>query len=382
MDKMKTLANLLDRYSFPEDAFFVHRIFQERKIIVYGAGESFHYFKEIVMAIYSYIPSVILDRRFGPGESFEGIPAFPPDQYTPSEHEKQHAVVVICLGNQSYFDDVARTLKQMGFIHIISLNDIYEIHNPFCLPHELEESGFRYYLRCRDHIEFCLNLFADDQSREIYIRCLQTHLQRKPVPIPMSPRHEQYTPEDVPLSRGFSRFVYCGVSVGDMATVFSRIGKVEELVCFEPDPNQYKLIVEYLSAHHDQIAHRITAIPCALFSREGVEPFTYSHTSFGSRILSSGEASIQAVTIDSILYGFKPTIITMDIEGAELEALQGAGNTIRENRPDLAICVYHSPAHLWEIPLYLHRLELGYRFYLRNYTSFVSETVLYAVSKF
>ena len=70
----------------------------------------------------------------------------------------------------------------------------------------------------------------------------------------------------------------------------------------------------------------------------------------------------------------------MDIEGAELEALKGAEKTIRADRPDLGICVYHSPSHLWEIPLYLHGLGVGYRLYLRNYTSLTGETVLYAAA--
>ena len=52
----------------------------------------------------------------------------------------------------------------------------------------------------------------------------------------MSNRDEQYTPEEIPLSRGYSRFLYCGVSVGEMARIFSQVGKVDELVCFEPDP--------------------------------------------------------------------------------------------------------------------------------------------------
>jgi len=67
----------------------------------------------------------------------------------------------------------------------------------------------------------------------------------------------------------------------------------------------------------------------------------------------------------------------MDIEGAELDALKGAENTIRESLPDLAICLYHSPSHLWEIPLFISSLG-DYKFHLRNYTSFISETVLYA----
>jgi FkbM family methyltransferase len=153
---------------------------------------------------------------------------------------------------------------------------------------------------------------------------------------------------------------------------------VDELVCFEPDPNQFRLTAEYVATHHEQLAQRVTAIPCALYSHEAIEPFTYSDTSFGSRILPSGGSWIQAVTIDHVLPVFDPTYIIMDIEGAELEALKGAEKTIRASHPDLAICLYHDPHHLWEIPLYLHNLGLDYRLYMRNYTSFTGETVLYA----
>jgi hypothetical protein len=141
------------------------------------------------------------------------------------------------------------------------------------------------------------------------------------------------------------------------------------------------LTAEYVSNHQELLARRVTAIPCAVYSHVAVEPFTFSDTSFGSRILASGESWIQAVAIDQVLPGFDPTCIIMDIEGAEPEALQGAEKTIRASRPDLAICVYHAPHHLWEIPLYLNGLGLGYRFYLRNYTSFTGETVLYATTE-
>ena len=47
---------MFEHGSFPEGAFYIHTSFQGRKVIVYGAGESFHYFKEVVMRQYGYIP--------------------------------------------------------------------------------------------------------------------------------------------------------------------------------------------------------------------------------------------------------------------------------------------------------------------------------------
>ena len=82
--------------------------------------------------------------------------------------------------------------------------------------------------------------------------------------------------------------------------------------------------------------------------------------------------------MDHVIPNFNPTFISMDVEGSELEALRGAETLMKDSRPDLAICVYHALNHIWDIPLYLNDLCLGYKFYLRNYTSFIAETVLYA----
>jgi FkbM family methyltransferase len=373
------LSRLFTHAGFIPDAFYLHKVFSDRKVIVYGAGESFHYFKETVMRRYGYRPSLIMDIRFSTGDIYEGIPACSPLSYEPTPEDCINALVVVCLGKQKFFDEVVQKLQKMGFKSIISLMDIYEIHNPFCAPDELDKEGFLYYLNRQDAIESCFNMLEDDQSRDIYITCLQTHMQRKPVPVPMSERSEQYTPDDIFLVKGADRLVYCGVSVGELERVLGSLGKVSDLVCFEPDPNQFALASAFLAKHRD-LATKISIFPCAVFSHESIEPFTFTDTSFGSRILLTGGSSVQTVSLDHVLPGFNPTYIIMDIEGAELEALKGAEETIRSSRPDLAICVYHSPSHLWEIPLFLERLGVGYRFFLRNYTSLTGETVLYAVS--
>jgi len=69
----------------------------------------------------------------------------------------------------------------------------------------------------------------------------------------------------------------------------------------------------------------------------------------------------------------------MDIEGAELQGLKGAKNIIVKNRPKLAICIYHKPEDILEIPLYLQSIVPDYKFYIRHYSNHDIETVLYAV---
>lgn len=69
----------------------------------------------------------------------------------------------------------------------------------------------------------------------------------------------------------------------------------------------------------------------------------------------------------------------MDIEGSELEALKGAVHTIQRDKPKLAICIYHKPEDMTEIPLYIKSLVPEYKLYVRHHSNCCTETVLYAV---
>jgi hypothetical protein len=93
----------------------------------------------------------------------------------------------------------------------------------------------------------------------------------------------------------------------------------------------------------------------------------------------SGNIRIEVDSIDHVTQGEKVSFIKMDIEGAELEALRGAQNTIRQHKPKLAVCVYHMQEDLVTIPQYILSLREDYKLYLRHYGNSCTETVLYAI---
>lgn len=92
-----------------------------------------------------------------------------------------------------------------------------------------------------------------------------------------------------------------------------------------------------------------------------------------------GGVTVQAESIDNVLRGEKATFIKMDLEGAELMALEGAAFTIKKYKPRLAICIYHNPMDIYRIPLLLMSYRDDYVFYIRHYTTCIYETVLYAI---
>lgn len=97
-----------------------------------------------------------------------------------------------------------------------------------------------------------------------------------------------------------------------------------------------------------------------------------------SAISESGDVSVEVDSIDRV--SVEPvTFIKMDIEGAEYQGILGARNMIAKYKPKLAICVYHKPEDIWELPQLIHEIRSDYVFYLRHYSFGDVETVLYAV---
>jgi hypothetical protein len=71
--------------------------------------------------------------------------------------------------------------------------------------------------------------------------------------------------------------------------------------------------------------------------------------------------------------------LKIDVEGADLGVLQGAAETIRTQRPRLAIACYHKPDDLVTIPDFIASLGVAYTWYLQCSTMTDVDTVAFAV---
>jgi FkbM family methyltransferase len=99
----------------------------------------------------------------------------------------------------------------------------------------------------------------------------------------------------------------------------------------------------------------------------------------GSCIAESGNMKVPVISLDDVIEEDGATFIKMDIEGAELEALNGSIKTIKRFRPKLAISIYHKPEDIIDIPEFIMDLNQGYKLFIRHYTNWTVDTILYAV---
>ena len=132
--------------------------------------------------------------------------------------------------------------------------------------------------------------------------------------------------------------------------------------------------------HIGKTAQNIICFHNAVSGQNGIKP-VISGDGLGSRRDEAGENYAQCVTLDDALLGFKPTFISMDIEGSEVAAIEGGRRLITDHLPDLAVCVYHYPEQIAEVILAINSIHSEYQFYVRNYTGYLTETVVYATTK-
>ena len=123
--------------------------------------------------------------------------------------------------------------------------------------------------------------------------------------------------------------------------------------------------------------HDLVILPYGLWKGTGEIGFNESGGA-DSRLDMSAVKKVQVDTIDHLCAGDKITFIKMDIEGSERYALEGAVQVIKRDKPRMAICIYHSPEDMYEIPFWIKNTVPEYKLYIRHHSDNDCETVVYA----
>ena len=125
---------------------------------------------------------------------------------------------------------------------------------------------------------------------------------------------------------------------------------------------------------------RYRVISKALWSEDTLLSFS-SDGNCGSHIDldNHSDGIVRAGSIDKEVGNTKVSMIKMDIEGSELEALHGTKRIIDRDHPVLAISIYHKLEDVFSIPQYILVVYSGYKFYIRHYSFSWYDTVLYAI---
>lgn len=195
------------------------------------------------------------------------------------------------------------------------------------------------------------------------------------------PRADQYFPTDL-VELGVEEVVVDGGAFdGDtLETFIGRTkGKFVEYHAFEPDAANLAKLAIRVAALPSEVGERVKTHLAALHD-ETEELAFVSDKGTTSRISETGVVRVQGRKLDDVIAGAaRVTLLKLDVEGAEANALRGAERILREHRPLVMVCVYHGPTDLWDLPLLVDSWVPGCRLYLRQHGIDGWETVCYAI---
>lgn len=218
-----------------------------------------------------------------------------------------------------------------------------------------------YFEKHRKDILDMLSVLHDEESKKTYVEYIRTKMFCDFYRLKQHPTWEKYFDEDAYRHLDNESFVNCGSSNGDTLFYFlEKFDNFEQYYGFESNIERTIQFNQNLGYLPDYLLKRIKLFNCNVDNKNS--------------------------KIDDLLYDKYVSLINMDIEGMELDAIKGAKETIRKFEPVIAACAYHLPSDLYELPMLLK--EYGdYEIFYRKYASTVrnrfcnAEMVMYAVPK-
>jgi len=359
----------------------VHSDIENAKYIcVFGTGDWFRY---VVKNYYPFTAgrmNFVCDNDEKKwGQYFEGALCISPQEL--AKYKDDVFVFVAIKNPQPIFEQLtALGIKKMN------------ITNPWCMQHYdkklFEDTEWRDTFK--ENISKTIDILEDELSKQTLLHILDNRYS-------LPPEYENYSDvivskgddyfENTPINQylGKEVFVDVGTYTGDTIASFLKVvnNEFEAIYSYELDINNYKKALENYSFMNEDIQKKINIKNIGIGKEYGV--VKYESCMEESRVHDGDISDCSELyegeihSLDEELSGIPVTLIKMDIEGEEINALRGAEGIIRNQKPKLAICIYNKNADLWKIPLIIKEYYPGYKLYIRHQSCIFATTVCYAI---
>jgi FkbM family methyltransferase len=307
----------------------------------------------------------------------EGVEVLSPEEAARRHGNQATFVITIWRGEAS--DRMAEResqLRSLGCRYVVTFQRLFWKHAEVFLSHYAVDLPHKVH-RQADAVRRAGRLWSDDASRSEYLAQLRWRLLGEFDGLYSPVQHTMYFPLDLCPLTDREVFVDCGAYDGDSVRSFLDQTKksFRRIYSFEPDPANFGKLEKEVSLRPERESIRLQR--AAVGARTGTVKFSGDGNEASS--VGKGDMVVNCVALDEVLSGTQPTYIKMDIEGAELDALNGARKIIQRYSPVLAVCSYHVQDHLWKIPLLIQSINPNYSFFLHPHLVEGWDLVCYAI---
>ena len=291
---------------------------------------------------------------------------------------------------------LSKLLIKYGLKNCLDVGPLFALHGNFISQYRqykgAAEWKFKYFLRDsveREKAMQVIKMLEDDISQIAYCAFFRNFLCHINYGAPEIFMKYSYFPSDIFDFSLNERVVDCGAYDGDTLSYFLQLYG-NNFACydaFEPFPDNFSKLRNMVNDLPESIRHKINIHPFGVSNNSGDTLIHGSNLGAHIELMEQNMAeepgiSIKLCTLDEAVYERMPTLIKMDVEGSEQNALLGTRKIIKDFRPILAISIYHKPQDLIDIPLWIKNEYPEYKLFVRKYNSYSTsmyELVLYAV---
>lgn len=312
------------------------------------------------------------------GETLLGLTVLSPQQAAAAFGADAVFFVTIWNDFHWYAQTEAR-LRSLGCTSVSSYAPIFwRFGTRFLNMLLLNEPPHRLYNRRNEVLE-AERLWADTESLHVYRANILWRALGDARFFPFPAPRNTYFPPDLLAPGTDEVFVDCGAFDGDtMREMVSWTnGQFEAAYAIEADMVSSEKLAAYVATLPGELQRRMHPLACAVGAERCKLRFAMNGSATATTVDEGVEVDCR--TIDELFAHRRVTMIKMDIEGAEYDALRGARAVIERESPVLAVCAYHTQADIWRIPLLLRSMQMDYRYFLRAYDGDGLQTVLYAI---
>jgi len=339
---------------------------QEKPIVLYGMGNGADKILSVFSSLGIKISGVFASDGFARGNLYAGFPVVTYSDMC-AKFDDFTVVVAFASSRREVIDNVKKIASERELL----IPDV-PVAGDGLFNAEFVTSNSDKLRQARDS-------FADERSREVFDLVCRARLTGDPQALFDCADEPECVWRDILRPSKYRSFVDVGAYVGDSLCELAAIAPLEQVRAIEPDSHSFKK----LTAELQKINAETEAVNAAAWDSTGVILEFADGAGRGSGVgaRSNKIRRVPSVTVDSLLGKNRADYIKYDVEGAEMRALLGSVNTLRNSAPDLRVALYHRPEDIFEIPLFLRSILPNHKFYLRRAPSFPAwDLDLFAVS--
>lgn len=318
-----------------------------KPVVIYGMGNGAEKIMDTLDTYGVQVSDIFASDEFVRGHSFKGFKVM---KY--SEICEKYTDFNVVLAFATHLDDVLDRIRLISSEHAVFAPDVPVAGGGLFTLEYVKEN--------EDKFDFVYHHLADEESKKVYLDIINFKISGKVDYLFNSFCDKNEVYRDILKLNDRETIADLGAYDGDTIREFTDFtnGKYKHIYALEPDAKSFKKLKKFTENMTDIDIYNMGA-----WSKKDTLIFD-AQASRNSKLSSKG-APVEVTDIDSLM-NTPLTMIKMDIEGSELQALAGAETIIKAYKPKLYICAYHRNEDLFSLPIKILQLNPDYRIYFRH----------------